>query len=123
LADIRKEFRKGDKKSVKVAELKRLEQGKKTMEEFVQEFRRAARRSRYEGRPLVEEFKKGINTTICQRLMKSEQQPSSIEQWYDRTITLDRNWRERRREREKLRGQRNNGAPAPRLNNTEIPRQ
>jgi len=123
LADIRKEFRKGDKESVKVAELKRLEQGKKIMEEFVQEFRRAARRSRYEERPLVEEFKKGINTTICQRLMKSEQQPSSIEQWYDRTITLDRNWRERRREREKLRGQRNNEAPAPRLNNTEIPRQ
>jgi len=26
---------------------------------------RAARGSGYEGRPLVEEFKRGINTTIC----------------------------------------------------------
>jgi len=31
-----------------------------------------ARRSRYERRPLVEEFKKGINTIIYQRLMESE---------------------------------------------------
>ena len=39
LADIRKDFREEDKESVKVAELKRLEQGGKTIEEFVQEFR------------------------------------------------------------------------------------
>ena len=74
LADIRKEFREGGKESVKVAELKELEQGRKTIEKFVQEFRRAARESRYKGRSLVEEFKRGINTTICicQRLMKLE---------------------------------------------------
>jgi len=35
LTDIRKEFRERDKKSVKVAELKQLKQGGKTMEEFV----------------------------------------------------------------------------------------
>ena len=60
LADMKKEFSKGDKKMVKIAELKRLEQRGKTIKEFVQEFRRAARRSGYKGRPLVEEFKKGI---------------------------------------------------------------
>ena len=35
LADIRKEFGGGDKKSVKVVELRRLEQEEKTMKEFV----------------------------------------------------------------------------------------
>ena len=30
------------------------------MEEFVQEFKRVARGSGYEGRPLMEEFKRGI---------------------------------------------------------------
>ena len=35
LADIKKEFRKEDEKSVKVAGLKRLEQDRKTMKEFV----------------------------------------------------------------------------------------
>ena len=49
LADIKKEFRGGNEELVKIAELQRLEQGNKTMEEFVQEFRRAVRGSRYKG--------------------------------------------------------------------------
>ena len=39
LVDIRKEFGRGDEESVKIAEVKRLEQEGKTMKEFVQEFR------------------------------------------------------------------------------------
>ena len=78
--DFKKGFGGGDKETVKVAELKRLEQGERMMEEFVQEFRRAVRGSGYERRLLVEEFKRGINKVICQRLMESEQQPISIEQ-------------------------------------------
>ena len=64
LADIKKEFGGGDEESTKVAKLRRLEQESRTMKEFVQEFRRAARRSRYEGRLLVEEFKRELSTTI-----------------------------------------------------------
>ena len=64
LVEIRKEFGRGDKKLVKVVELKRLEQESKIIEEFVQEFRRVVRESRYKGRLLVEEFKRGINATI-----------------------------------------------------------
>ena len=63
LVNIKKEFG-GDEEGVKVAELKRLEQGSKTMEEFVQEFRRVRRESRYKGRPLVKEFKRGISGAI-----------------------------------------------------------
>jgi len=61
------------------------------MEEFVQKFRKVVRESGYEERPLMEEFKRGMNGTIFQRLMKSERQLASIEQWYKRAITLDRN--------------------------------
>ena len=39
LVDIKKEFGDRDEESVKVAELKRLEQEGKIIEEFVQEFR------------------------------------------------------------------------------------
>ena len=46
----------------------------------MQEFRRAARRSEYESRPLVEEFKRNTNATIHQRLIESEQQLGLIEQ-------------------------------------------
>jgi len=64
---------------MKVAELRKLEQGGRTMEEFMQEFKRAARESRYEGRPLVEEFKKGMNGGIQRKLMESENLLASIE--------------------------------------------
>ena len=72
LADIRREFRRGDKEAIKVAELKKLEQEGKMMEEFVKKLKKVIRGSRYEGRSLVEEFKREINRTICQRLMKLE---------------------------------------------------
>ena len=39
---IKKEFGGGDEELVKVVELKKLEQEKRIMEEFVQEFKRAA---------------------------------------------------------------------------------
>ena len=49
LTGLRKEFGGGEEKSVKAAELRKIEQGGRTMEEFVQEFKRAARDSGYEG--------------------------------------------------------------------------
>ena len=61
LAGLKKEFRGEEEEAVKVAELRRVEQGEKTMEEYVQEFKRIARGSGYERRPLVEEFKRRMN--------------------------------------------------------------
>ena len=80
LAEIKKEFGGGDEKSVKVAKLKKIEQGGRTMEEFVQDFKRIARGSGYKGHPLIEEFKRGMNRSIRRKLMKAENQPGSIEQ-------------------------------------------
>jgi len=80
LAEIRKEFRGRDEELVKVAELKKIEQGGRTMEEFVQDFKRVARGSGYEGHPLIEEFKQGMNGSIRRKLMEAENQPGSIEQ-------------------------------------------
>ena len=91
LTDIKKEFGGEDEKSVKVAELKRLEQESKIMEEFVQKFRKVARESGYERRLLMKEFKREINRIIRRKLMEVEHQPSSIKQWYNRAIVLDRN--------------------------------
>jgi len=96
LTTLKKEFGGGEEESVKAAELRKLEQGGKTMEEFVQEFKRAARGSGYEGRPLVEEFKRGMNGGIRRKLMEVENPPTSIENWYRRATALDRNWRESR---------------------------
>ena len=103
LTCLRKEFGGGEEELVKAAELRKLKQGGRTMEEFVQEFKRAARGSGYEGRLLVEEFKRGMNGGIRKKLMEAENPLTSIEQWYRRATALDRNWRESRREEERLR--------------------
>ena len=104
LTVLRKEFGGGEEEAVKVAELRKLEQEERTMEEFVQEFKRAVRESGYKERLLVEEFKRGMNRGIRRKLIEAENPPASIEQWYKRAMALDRNWRESRREKERLRG-------------------
>jgi len=77
LAEIKKEFGREEKESVKAAELRKIEQEGKTMEKFVQEFKRAARGSRYKGRLLVEEFKREMNGAIRRMLMEAENQPGN----------------------------------------------
>jgi len=52
---------------------------------------------------LIEEFKRGMNRGIRRKLMEAKNPLSSIEQWYRRATALDRNWRESRREEERLR--------------------
>ena len=79
LATIKKEFRGGEEELVKVVELKKLEQEGKTMEEFVQEFKKVAKRSGYERRPLVEKFKRRMNKVIRRKLIEAEQPSTSIE--------------------------------------------
>jgi len=113
LMSLKKEFGGGEEESVKVVELRKLEQGGRTMEEFIQEFKRTARGSGYEGRPLVEEFKRGINGRIRKKLMETENSLTSIEQWYRRATALDRNWRESKREEERLRGKKEATGSAP----------
>jgi len=121
LTTLKKEFGGGEEEAVKAAELRKLEQGGRTMEEFVQEFKRAVRGSGYEGRPLIEEFKRGMNSGIRRKLMEAENPPASIEQWYRRATALDRNWRESRREEERLR-KKEVGGGGPKQERQSLPR-
>ena len=91
LTILKREFRRGEEELMKAAELRKLEQGGKTMEEFVQEFKRAVRGSGYKGRPLMEEFKRGMNRGFRRKLIEVENLLTSIEQWYKRTTALDKN--------------------------------
>ena len=72
LEEIKKEFGEGEKESMKVAELKKIKQEGRKIEEFVQDFKRVVRGSRYEGQPLIEEFKRGINSRIRRKLIEAE---------------------------------------------------
>jgi len=94
LSDLKEEFDGGDDKMIKMAELKKVEQESKTMEEFVQEFERVARKSGYKRQLLIEEFKRGMNGVIRRKLIEIERPPRSIDKWYKCTTNLDRHWRE-----------------------------
>ena len=71
LSNLKKEFG-GEEESVKAAELRKLEQGERTMKEYMKEFKRVARGSRYEGRPLVEKFKREMNGAIRRKLIEAK---------------------------------------------------
>ena len=90
---IQQEFGEFDEESRKVDELRVLEQGGRTVDKYVQEFKRAARGSRYEGRALVEEFKRGLSGAIKRRLAEAKTPPTTIVQWQERAVQLDCNMR------------------------------
>ena len=117
---IRQEFGEFDEESRKVDELRVLEQGGKMVDEYVQEFRRAARGSGYEGRALVEEFKRGLNGGIRRRLAEAEMPPTTIVQWQERAVQLDRNMRQSRAE-ERILGSRGGNAARPTVGNAQQP--
>ena len=58
---------------------------------------------------MIEEFKRGMNGAVRRKLMEAENQPGSIEQWFRRATALDQNWRESRREEERLKGKKETG--------------
>ena len=78
---MREEFGEFDKESRKVDELRLLEQGGRTCNKYVQIFKKTLRGSGYEGRPLIEEFKRGLNGNIRRRLAEAELPPVTIEEW------------------------------------------
>jgi len=62
--NLKREFGGRYNKIIKIAELKKVEQENRIIEEFVQEFRRTVRESEYKRRPLVEEFKRKMNRVM-----------------------------------------------------------
>jgi len=54
-----------------------------------------------------------MNGGIRRKLMEVENPLTSIENWYRRAMALDRNWRESRREEERLQGKKESGGKTP----------
>jgi len=75
LSDLKEEFGKGGNELIKMAKLEKVDPGEKTIKEFVQEFRKVGKESGYKGKLLIENFKRGINEVIRQKLMESEHPP------------------------------------------------
>jgi len=99
---IRNDFGKMSEEERKIEQLRTIEQGGRTYGEYVQEFKKVAKGSGYEGRPLIEEFKRGLSGAIRGKLAEAEEPPSTIGEWQERAVRLDRNQRQSRAEERML---------------------
>jgi len=93
---IRNDFGEMSEEERKIEQLWTIEQAGRMCDEYVQEFKKVARGSGYEGRPLIEEFKRGLNGAIRRKLAEAEELPSTIGEWQERAVRLDRNQRQSR---------------------------
>ena len=99
---IRNDFGEMLEKERKIEQLQTIEQGRRTCDKYVQEFKKVAKRSSYEGRPLIEEFKRGLNRAIKRKLAEAKEPLTTIEEWQERAVRLDRNQRQSRVEKRML---------------------
>ena len=99
---IRNDFGKTSKEKRKIEQLRTIEQGGRTCDKYVQGFKKVTRRSSYVGRPLIEEFKRGLNRAIRRKLAKVEELPTTIGEWQEKVVRLDRNQRQSRAEERML---------------------
>jgi len=75
---IRNDFGKTSEEERKIEQLRTIEQGGRTCDKYVQEFKKVARGSGYKGRPLIEEFKRELNGSIKRKLVEAEEPPTTI---------------------------------------------
>jgi len=99
---IRNDFGETSEEERKIEQLRTIEQGGRTCDEYVQEFKKIARGSGYEGRPLIEEFKRGLSRIIRRKLAEAKEPPTTIGEWQERAVRLDKNQRQSRAEERML---------------------
>jgi len=74
---MKNDFGETSEKERKIEQLRTIEQGERTCDEYVQEFKKVTRGSGYEGQSLIEEFKRGLNRAIRRKLAEAKE-PLSI---------------------------------------------
>jgi len=72
---MKNEFRETEEEERKIKQLRTIEQGRRTCNEYVQEFKKIARRSSYERWPLIKEFKRGLRGARGGELTEADPPP------------------------------------------------
>jgi len=87
-----------DKRTTQLLKIRTIQQEDRSADEHVQEFEKAALEAGYEEYPLVVEFKCSLNSGLKRRLIELRPMPVTIQQWYDKAIMIDRQWKVARTE-------------------------
>jgi len=90
---IKNNFGETSEEERKIEQLRTIEQGGRTCNKYVQEFKKVARGSGYKRKPLIKEFKRGLNRSIRRKLVEAEELLTTIGEWQERAVRLDRNQR------------------------------
>jgi len=88
---IRNNFGETLEEERKIEQLRMIEQGGRTCNEYIQKFKKVTRGSSYKRKPLIEEFKRGLNGSIRRKLAEAEEPPTTIGEWQERAVRLNRN--------------------------------
>jgi len=99
---IKNDFGETLEEERKIEQLRTIEQGGRTCNKYVQEFKKVTRESGYERRSLIKKFKRGLNRTIRRKLAETEELLTTIGEWQERAVRLDRNQRQSRAEQRML---------------------
>jgi len=75
---IRNDFGETSEEERKIEQLRTIEQGNRTCNEYIQEFKKVARGSSYEERPLIKEFRRGLSGVLRRKLAEAEEPPTTI---------------------------------------------
>ena len=100
LTEVRKAFWSADQVQDALCKLENLKQGKKTAEQVVTEFKQLigqaglTTRTMSDNIHLIRLFRKALNLSLAHKIMYSEVIPQTIEDWFEKAIQFDTNYRE-----------------------------
>jgi hypothetical protein len=89
---IVKMFRDPNKEDTGVFEITTMNQGDKTADKHVQDFKIAVHEANYTGAALIHKFKCSLNKGLRERLNNLENRLFMITGWYNEAMQLDRQW-------------------------------
>ena len=92
LQEIQRRFSDTDKWATMLLKIRTMMQGNKTADEHIQDFEKAALEAGYEGFPLIMEFKRSLHPALRKCLSEIRPQPVTIQEWYNESIMIDRQW-------------------------------
>ena len=73
--------------------LQELQQGSKTADEYVLEFRSIEARTGYNDLALIEKFERGLNRALLQKIYTLPEMPKTLKDYQDWVMKLDCQWR------------------------------
>jgi hypothetical protein len=97
-AKLKENFGDPNEWDTRIFEIMTMQQGTKTADEHVHDFKITAFESGYVGIALICEFKRSLNKGLRERLNNLDKQPVTIDDWATEAMRLDRQWRQAKQE-------------------------